>query len=234
MGFTAEPPLTEIVEAAHAKNVPVIHDLGGGVLVDLREYSLPYEPLVQESIEAGVDIVTFSGDKILGGPQSGIIVGKEKYINKIKENPLLRALRCGKMTLAVLEPTLRLFFQKEKLLQQNHVLRMMAESEAEVETRAQKLVNSCGEKTLDCFRLTIENTTSQAGSGALPLEKIPSRAVVLNPFKNNASKIAGSLRKHNPAIVGYIQDKKVYLDMRTVSDKEIPLIAKALVRIAKC
>ncbi len=127
----------EVVELAHRRGVPVIHDLGGGVLIDLRRFGLPYEPLVQDSLAAGVDVVTFSGDKMLGGPQSGLLVGKGEYIRRIHANPLMRALRCDKLVFAALEATLRLYFEEASLLRNHPALAMLTEPADSVRLRAE-------------------------------------------------------------------------------------------------
>ncbi len=224
LGFTHEVELKELTKLARARNVLVVHDLGGGVLVDLRKWSLPYEPVVSESIDAGVDVATFSGDKVLGGPQCGLIVGKRELIGKVKKNPLMRALRCDKLTLALLENTLRLFLNPSRLIEQHEVFRMMAEPVSVVQERAEKLqtllLSACGDR----LELQVAPAESEAGSGALPLEKIPSYAVILKSHVLSANALAQKLRSARVPVLGYVREERLWLDMRTINDEELPHI----------
>ena len=178
MGFTAEVALEDMVALGRQRGVPVAHDLGGGVLVNLRDYGLPYEPLVSDSISAGADVVMFSGDKVLGGPQCGIIVGKQNVVEQIRKNPLMRALRCGKLTYAALEATLKLFLNPEVLTREHPTLRMLTEPVTTLEQRGRRLLQMIGE--LEGFTCELVDSHAQTGSGALPLENIPSVAVAIS------------------------------------------------------
>ncbi len=228
VGFTAEPSLREVVDMAHARKVPVIHDLGGGILIDLRSIGLPYEPLVQESVQAGVDVVTFSGDKVLGGPQAGVIVGRKTCVELIKTNPLMRAVRCDKMTIAVLEATLKLFLDRDRLFAANPTLRALSTPVEAVEERAQRLRQLLVTAVGDQCNVRVVPSSAQAGSGALPLVQIPSRAVVVNCSRLGAHELASRLRRLPMPVVGYVQGEELYLDMRTVRDDEVPMLAAAL------
>jgi L-seryl-tRNA(Ser) seleniumtransferase len=229
LGFTEEVAIQELTDLAHSKGLPLIHDLGGGVVVDLTQFGLPYEPLVQDSLTAGVDVVTFSGDKVLGGPQSGIIVGKKQYIDQICTNPIMRVVRCCKLTYSALEATLKLFFHKKTLLKNHHTLRMLTESENKVKKRAEKLTESIANKVK--VDITIEKSSAQTGSGALPLESIPSHAVTLKPKYITVEKLAAKLRDADPPVVGYLKNEKVYLDMRTVAEDEVEVLAELILRV---
>jgi L-seryl-tRNA(Ser) seleniumtransferase len=228
VGFTEEPELAQVVALAHSRSVPVIHDLGGGVLVDLRRFGLPYEPLVQDSLAAGVDVVTFSGDKVLGGPQSGLLVGKQEYIRRIHANPLMRALRCDKLIFAALEATLRLYFEEASLLQRHPALAMLSEAAETVRLRAEKVQLSLKPELLDHFSIAVRQSQAQAGSGALPLEKIPSYALVISPQDGKTELWAARLRTGTPPVLGYIQEDEIWLDLRTVRDEEELALASAL------
>lgn len=230
LGFTEEPGLAEIAALAHRHHLPLIHDLGGGVLVDLRRFGLPYEPLVQDSLAAGADVVTFSGDKVLGGPQSGLIVGKESYIRQIHANPLMRALRCDKLIFAALEATLRLYFEEAGLPASHPALAMLAEPAAEVRKRAEKVTDALDPELKSRFKVTIRPSAAQAGSGALPLEKIASHAVVLSPPDGRAEFWAARLRSGSPPVLGYIQEEKIWLDLRTIRAEETAALCSALSR----
>ena len=227
LGFTAQVDIGELTELAHAHNIPVLHDLGGGVIVNLQDYGLPYEPLVQDSLRADVDVVTFSGDKILGGPQSGILVGKKEWIGKIHANPIMRAVRCDKMTFAALEPTLKLFL-RQNFIREHRTLRMLTEGEAVLKQRAEKLLNSLSGPVKEMYAIALEKSEGQTGSGALPLEKIPSLAITLKPKSRSAEWLAGKMRANEPPVFGYIKNDKLYLDMRTVDDAEIEILAAAV------
>ena len=227
LGFTHEVALKDLVELAHRHGLVLVHDLGGGVLVDLRQWGLPYEPFVSESIQAGVDLVTFSGDKILGGPQCGLIVGRKELIQRLKKNPLMRALRCDKLTLALLENTLRLFLHPESLREHHAVIHMLTEDVALVQQRAQRLHDGLRAVCAENFFIKIEATASEAGSGALPIEKIPSFAVTVRSTNLSAAKLAKALRLAETPIIGYVQDDCVWLDARTLGEEEVGTIIEA-------
>ena len=231
LGFTEEVNIEDLTNLAHRNGLPLIHDLGGGVLLDLRQFGLPYEPLVQDSLAAGVDVVTFSGDKVLGGPQSGIIVGKKEYIEKIRTNPIMRVVRCCKMTYAALEATLKLFLREKALLKEHRTLRMLTEPVEEVQKRAEKLLDLLGENTSQDVDIAIEESSAQTGSGALPLESIPSRSVTLKPKYETAEKLAAKLRAAYPPVVGYLKNEKVYLDLRTVGEGEVEVLSATILRV---
>jgi L-seryl-tRNA(Ser) seleniumtransferase len=228
MGFTAEVPLYDIAELAHLHGLSLLHDLGGGVLIDLRKFGLPYEPLVQDSLTAGADVVTFSGDKILGGPQCGIMVGKKAWIGKIRSNPIMRAMRCDKLIFAALEATLKLYFQEKTLLQNNRTLRLLTEPIETIEARAKTVLERIGAKVKEKIEISIASSVAQTGSGALPLEQIPSKALVLKPADEDAEKLAAKLRRNEPPIIGYIQNDQVYLDLRTVAEAELAELAEGI------
>ncbi|MBI4733488.1 MAG: L-seryl-tRNA(Sec) selenium transferase, partial [Rubrobacteridae bacterium] len=172
LGFTHEVALDEIVALGDELGLPVLEDLGSGVLIDLSKYGVEYEPTVQESIEAGVDVVTFSGDKLLGGPQAGLIVGKAEYISAMKKHPLARALRIDKMTLAALEATLREYLDTEKVRENNPTLRMITMSSSELQTKADALARSLSIKVGDKFEISVEPDSSRVGGGSLPLAEL--------------------------------------------------------------
>lgn len=232
LGFTHEVELGALAALAQERNVMLVHDLGGGVLVDLRKWGLPYEPVVAESIQAGAHLVTFSGDKVLGGPQCGLIVGKSELISKVKKNPLMRALRCDKLTLALLESTLRLFLKPSRLIAQHEIFRMLAEPLTLVQQRAEKLHAllhaACGER----FDLQVVPAASEAGSGALPLEKIPSVAVALKSHSFSANTLAKKLRLAPMPVLGYVREDWLWLDARTIKEEDLAIILNSLSSVA--
>ena len=224
MGFTAEVALEDMVALGRQRGVPVAHDLGGGVLVNLRDYGLPYEPLVSDSVSAGADVVMFSGDKVLGGPQCGIIVGEQNIVEQIRKNPLMRALRCGKLTYAALEATLKLFLNPEALVREHPTLRMLTELVTTLERRGQQLLQMIGE--LEGFTCELVDSYAQTGSGALPLENIPSVAVAISD--GDILSLSTALRRNDPPVICYVRDDHLFLDLRTIRDDEVRIVSDAV------
>lgn len=230
-GFTAEAQRSALIDLAHENQIPVLHDLGGGVLVDLRDFNLPYEPVVSEAVANGADVVTFSGDKVLGGPQCGIIVGKKTAIEKIKTNPLMRVLRCDKLTYSLLEPTLKLYLQNDFLLEKNLVLKMLLEPVEKLKERVQRFIGNLPKSVKTKCEIQAEKSVVQIGSGALPLEELPSWAVSLNPHAISCEQLARKFRKAEMPVLGYIRDEKLYLDFRTVFEKDEPVLKSIFEKI---
>ncbi len=224
LGFTRSLSLEELIVIGKKHKLPVAQDAGGGALVDLEDYGLPHEPVIGDSIKAGADVVTFSGDKIMGGCQAGILVGRKKIIDRIKRNPLMRALRCDKMTYAVLEATLRyhLFSRTNEL----PVFKMLTEDLETIRGRAVKIFVAFRNQ-IDVHCQIVE-ADAQAGSGTLPVEKIPSVAVKIQSRSISARKIAETLRKNDPPIIGTVRGNALFLDMRTVREDEVSSIIDAL------
>ncbi|MDO8141876.1 MAG: L-seryl-tRNA(Sec) selenium transferase, partial [Candidatus Brocadiales bacterium] len=232
VGFTETVDLKDLVLLGQTRNIPVMYDLGSGALIDLQKYGLPYEPTVQESIKADVDVVTFSSDKLLGGPQGGIIAGKKKWIEPIKKNPLTRALRVGKLTIAALEATLRLYLEEGLALKNIPVLKMILTPLETIEDRCKRVINKVGLETKSYMRLSITDGFSEMGGGALPGERIPTKLVCIHSEKINAIELANKLRNSTPPIFARIEQDRVHLDMRTVYDEEVDMIAVALEKTA--
>ncbi|RMH77758.1 MAG: L-seryl-tRNA(Sec) selenium transferase [Calditrichaeota bacterium] len=225
LGFTAGVAAPELVTLAHRHDLPVIYDMGSGVIQDLQQWGYSHEPLAREMVEAGVDVITFSGDKILGGPQAGIILGKRRYVQKIRRNHLTRALRCDKLILAALEATLRLYLEPEKLPQRLPIAGLLTVSRETLHRRGERL---CSEVTSAHLHLEVVEAFAQMGSGALPLEKIPSVAVKVTSSRFSPLKLAEKLRRHHPPIVGYVQEDAFFLNLRTVREDELETLTKAL------
>ena len=220
VGFTAEVTLDQMVAIGRKHNLPVMEDLGSGALIDLSKYGLAKEPLVGERIAVGADVVTFSGDKILGGPQAGLMVGKKDLIGKMNKNHLQRALRCGKLTLAALEATLRRYRQSPNIVEEIPTLRAFTRSVDEVRAMGQSVLPKL-ETALDKdFQLALQDSTSQIGSGALPTEELPTVVITVAHPKRSANAIAKQFRQADPPIIGRIQDDKFLLDLRTIFDAE--------------
>ncbi|HHW01982.1 MAG TPA: L-seryl-tRNA(Sec) selenium transferase [Thermoanaerobacterales bacterium] len=224
VGFTSCVTKEELINLGRKHNLPVMEDLGSGVLVDLKPYGLPEEPTVQDSIKAGMDLVTFSGDKLLGGPQAGIILGKKEYILKIKHHPLTRAVRIDKLTLAALEAVLRLY--KDGLWQHIPVLAMLTEPKDAMENRARKLSEALERVLNGRGRVEIVDDVSQAGGGSLPGSEIPTRAVAVSVDGISAAELAERLRKVPVPVIARIKRDKLFFDMRTIADKDIEKMAE--------
>lgn len=215
VGFTESVSNEELVPLAREHEIPVIEDLGSGVLIDLSKYGITYEPTVQDAVRAGVDVVTFSGDKLLGGPQAGIIIGKKKYIDKMKKNPLTRALRIDKFTAAALEVVLKEYLSEERAIKNLPVLQMITKSLSEVDKEARKLKRFL--KTLDLdVELGIEKCESQIGGGSLPLERIPSVAVTMRPNKISTAELEERMRFLAVPIIPRAVNDKILMDVRTI------------------
>ncbi|MBS3955975.1 MAG: L-seryl-tRNA(Sec) selenium transferase [Clostridiales bacterium] len=217
VGFTQEVGLDELVLLGAAHGVPVFEDQGSGVLVDVRQWGLPHEPTVAESIAAGADLVSCSGDKLLGGPQAGILVGREHVIRRLKKHPMARALRLDKLTLAALEVTLRTYIDPEAALAEIPVLRMLSASKDEIGVRAAALAERIAERVGDRAILDIADDVSRAGGGALPLADIPSVVVRIKPNGVSAVELERRMRRAEPPVVARIKDDRVLLDPRTLS-----------------
>ena len=229
IGFTQSVSLKELAVIGKKRKLPLVYDLGGGALIGLEQFGLPHEPVVSDCITAGADVVTFSGDKIIGGCQAGIIAGKRKYIDAIKKNPLMRALRCDKMTFAVLEATLKQILKPDQLKSISPVINMLTESIDEVKARAMKVQNAVGQQSH--IRIVVHDTFAQAGSGTLPLEKIPSVGVTITSSRMSAKQMAERFRFSDIPMVGFITENAFHLDMRTVRTDEVDVIVEQLKKI---
>ncbi|HWQ31022.1 MAG TPA: L-seryl-tRNA(Sec) selenium transferase [Negativicutes bacterium] len=228
LGFTSEVASEEMADLGRKLGIPVIEDLGSGMLLDLTEYGLPYEPTVQQAVKAGMNVVTFSGDKMLGGPQAGIIVGSSELVGKMKKNPLTRALRIDKLTLAALEGTLRLYLDKELALKEIPVLRMLTYNTVELDRRAKRLGARLKKSLGDWAAISIENEFSEVGGGSMPLHRMPTRAVVLELKDISLSELEKDLRAYKTPVVARINRDRLILDVRTIQDQEFEIVEKAL------
>jgi L-seryl-tRNA(Ser) seleniumtransferase len=230
MGFTKEVPLEELVALGRKHNIPVMEDLGSGNLIDIRKYGLEGEPTAQESIKKGADVVTFSGDKLLGGPQAGIIIGRESYINAIKKNPLHRTVRIDKMTLAGIEATLRLYLDEEKAIQSIPTLKMLTMPITELERKAEKLLREMeNTETSAIFDLEIQGNTSEVGGGALPLQKLLTRVLSLKPKTLSVDFVEQYFRSYHPSILGRIYKDQFLFDLRTIEETDFQDIVNAFI-----
>ena len=220
VGFTSTVGTRELVALGKQHGVPVMEDLGSGALVDLSRYGLEKEPLVADQVSLGVDVVTFSGDKLLGGPQAGLIVGTRSWITQIAGNPLHRALRCGKLTIAALEATLRLYQQSAAIATEIPALALLARPLTALDAMAGRMLPALQSALGTGFRVSLESSTSQIGSGALPTEEIPTKVIAIEHDAQTANSVARRFREARPPIIGRIQDGRFLLDLRTILDPE--------------
>ena len=231
VGFAEEPGLEALVELGQSRSIPVIDDLGSGALVDLAQFGLESEPLVKKSIASGASLVCFSGDKLIGGPQSGIIAGRSELIVKIKKNPLKRAFRCGKMTIAALEATLRLFINPDKLAERHPVYRMLALKPDELKKRASRLKNRLKQRLPEGTSIRTLEGGSEVGSGSVPAQTLPTILLSIKAQRLSAEDLARQLRLSRPPVFTRILKDEVVFDLRTILPGEDEAVEHALVRI---
>lgn len=230
MGFTESVSAGALVELGRKHGLPVVDDLGSGLFVDLTKFGLQYEPTVQDTLDQGVDVVTFSGDKLLGGPQAGIIVGRKKYIQCMKKNQLTRALRVDKMTIAALEATLRLYLDEERAMLEIPTLRMLTTPIEELTERAEALYRNLLRK-VKTANLDVVDCLSQVGGGSLPHELLPSKGVTIVPMAMSLNEFEERLRRGKCHVIGKIQKERFEIDVRTLLDGDMVRLVEA-VRLA--
>lgn len=225
VGFFEEPGIVELTELAHKHNLPIIDDLGSGALVELGRYGVESEPMIRDSIKAGVDAACFSGDKLIGGPQCGIVVGKKAAIEAMKKNPLARALRIGKLEVAALEATLRLFLEPGMIERTHPTYRMLAMKPDEIGRRARAMA-----KKLEGIAAEVGVVVgySQVGSGSVPAEMLPTKLLSVRPGKLSADCLARKLRYCDPPIFARIHQEAVLFDPRTIQPGEEATVIEAL------
>lgn len=226
LGFTEEVPSKDLCALAHEIGLPVYDDLGSGMLIDMSKYGLMKEPTVQECIADGIDVVSFSGDKMLGGPQAGIIVGKKQYIERMKKNQLTRALRVDKMTLTALEGTLKLYRDELKALEHVPTLHMLTKKYDTIAEEAAIFTSTLG--IMDKINYRVEDEYSEVGGGSMPLEKLLSKVLVFSHSHLSAQKVLDWLRAYKIPIIGRIKEDQLVLDFRTITKDEQDTVLCAL------
>ena len=216
MGFTHEVTLTEMVDLGRRYGIKVVEDLGSGCLVDLSRYGLEREPTVQETLKAGADLVLFSGDKLLGGPQAGLILGNRDVVEALRQNPMTRALRPDKMTLTALEATLRLYLEEPRALAEIPTLRMLTRPVAELDRQARALARRMRRRFQARVQVEVVDSEGRAGGGALPLAPLPSRALALTVPPLASQELEARLRQAATPVIGRVERGVVLLDLRTL------------------
>lgn len=226
MGFTESVEAKDLKALSLEHNIPIIEDLGSGVLLPLEKYGIRHEPMVQEAIESGVDVVCFSGDKLLGGPQAGIIIGKKKYIDAMKKNPLTRALRIDKFTVAALSMTLREYLHMEGIEERIPVLKMLSETAPSIKERAERL--------LDLFRknhiqgeCSIRPCESQVGGGSLPDTFMESYALCFHPRQISVSELEKRMHFTKEPLIGRVMEDDFWIDLRTIREEELERVVES-------
>ncbi len=232
MGFTHAVALSELGKLASKKRIPLLVDLGCGALADFKQINLPDEPNVLSYVKAANGIFTFSGDKLLGGPQAGIICGKKSFINKIHQNPLYRAMRCDKIIFSILEEVLRTYLKSDNIHENNLTIKLFKRKKIELEKIANALIEKLPSKIIQKYNLCIKETAVEAGSGSLPLEKLPSIAIVVRSGMkmNDVSK---KFRMASTPILGYIKENKFHIDLKAIPDYQEELLLKSIREVLK-
>ncbi len=230
VGFTENVAAKDLADLAKSKGVAAIEDLGSGFLADLQAMGVAHEPGVLEAVASGMDVVTFSGDKLLGGPQCGIIIGKKQWVDILKKNPLTRAFRIDKLSLAALEGVLLEYHQaKDKKMPQGiPTLDMLSVSVSTLEQKAQALAKALKQACAASLDVSVQQVAGEAGGGSLPGEQLPSWGVALSPKTMKVDDFAVLLRRGEPALLGYIADGRFWLDVRTIFEEELPLVAACI------
>jgi L-seryl-tRNA(Ser) seleniumtransferase len=232
VGFTAAVSSRELAELGRARDVAVMEDLGSGSLVDLRAHGFPYEPTVPEVVASGVDLVSFSGDKLLGGPQAGIVVGRRSIVSRLKKNPWNRALRIDKFTIAALEATLYAY-EAGDAMQTVPTLRLLTEPLAAVRARARRVMSRLDPDTRARLAPRLSEATSQVGGGALPTVELPTCGLEVGDGPAEARRVDEALRAGDPAVIGRLVNDRLFLDCRTVLPAQVNTLAAALVAAAR-
>ncbi len=225
VGFTEAPPLPDLAQLARSRGLALVEDLGGGALIDLSMHGIAGEPTVQASVAGGADIVLFSGDKLLGGPQAGLIVGREDLIQRIRSHPLARALRIDKLSLAALAATLRLYLGAEPR-EKIPVLRMLTQPPQAIAARAQRLLEALG--AFEQVAIKLDASVGYAGGGAMPMQALPTSVVRIASERLSVDELARRLRMGRPCVLARIESDALVLDARTLADSEVSIVAQVV------
>jgi L-seryl-tRNA(Ser) seleniumtransferase len=229
VGFTEKPKSEDILRLAHDHDIPVIFDLGSGAFLDFSSYGFEYEPVVRDVVAMGFDIITFSGDKLLGGPQSGIIIGKNKYLNKIKNNHLLRALRCDKIHLTLISTILRQYLHQSTLAKKNPTIHLFSRTKTNLTEISNKFLSLLDRQHHTYMKLV--DSEGRAGSGAYPVHPIPSISLQIQSLKFSAEKLARKLRLSETPVFGYIENDLFHLNFLTLFEEDFSILSDTLNKV---
>ena len=233
IGFTEEVSIEDLSKLGREFKTPFIADLGSGSIISLEKYGIHGEPTVMEVIKAGADLVTFSGDKLLGGPQAGIIVGKKKLVQKIQKNPMLRAMRIDKMTFAALEATFMQYLDEEKAVRDIPTVRMLTETQEVIKKRAKKILSALKKSVSEQMKLDVISDQSRAGGGSLPETDFPTFSVSIKPMNIKVNALEKRLSLGEPPVIARIKEDTLLIDARTIEDREIKTLVKCIVEAFK-
>ncbi|MDP1758534.1 MAG: L-seryl-tRNA(Sec) selenium transferase, partial [Thermodesulfovibrionales bacterium] len=225
--FTEEVPVADLKKLSEKYHIPVMYDLGSGCMIDLKPYGIHSEPSVQEIIKSGVDVLTFSGDKLLGGPQGGVIVGRKEYIERLQKNPLTRAIRIDKLTLAAFEATLMEYLDEDTAVENIPTLKMLLQKPEKIKERAKKIALRLKRK-VKAAKIEITEDTSKSGGGSLPEMEFPTYAVLISPDNISVNELEERLRRGTPAIIARVKDNALLFDARTLREDEIGSLVKGI------
>ena len=231
VGFTNEIDINELHLLAKKYNLPLLIDLGSGSFADFKYLGLPFEKMISKYIKKGADIITFSGDKLLGGPQSGIIVGKKKYINIIKSNSLYRAFRCDKIRISIMETILRTYYTSKKISDKNLSIQLFKRSRNKLKINANKIISGLSTEITKNYKINIVDSLVEAGSGSLPTEKIDSIAISIYSKIKKANKLYQIFLKNTNPVIGYIKNEIFYIDLKAVTNDQIDDLIKTINKV---
>ena len=230
-GFTKEVPLSDLALLAKKKHIPLVVDLGSGALLNMNKQNLPAEKQVSDVVKTGADVITFSGDKLLGGPQSGFIIGSKRYLKIIQKNPLYRTYRCGKWTIALMEETMRTYRSDESFSADNLTLKLLTSSQKTLLNRGAKILKDLPQVKADKLGITLVESLVEAGSGSLPVKSIPSAALRFTPQQMTVSTLAKSFREGANPVVGYTKGNAFYIDLKAVLPNQSLQLIEAIIEV---
>ena len=228
IGFTSEVEITKLASIAKKHSIPLMVDLGSGSLADFKSFGLPMEKMVDKYIEYGADIITFSGDKLLGGPQAGVIIGGKKYINQIKSSPIYRMVRCDKLRISLMETILRTYSSSKKISNSNLSIKLFLRNEKELIKIADNIISNIKSDIVRLYNIKYVKSNVEAGSGSLPTEKIPSIAIVFDNDKVKCSEIYSKFIKSNLPVIGYVNNNLYHIDLKAIPDDQIQSLIKII------
>ena len=231
VGFTNEIDINELHKLAQKYNLPLLIDLGSGSFADFQKFGLPFEKMISKYIKKGADIITFSGDKLLGGPQSGIIAGKKKYIKSIKSNSYYRAFRCDKIRISIMETILRTYYTSENISNKNLSIKLFKRNREELKKNAQKIISHLLPDIINNNKIDIVESNVEAGSGSLPTEKIDSIAISISSHSKKSNQLFKSFLNNEYSLIGYIKNEKFFIDLKAIPDDQIDILIKSINKV---